>query len=190
MQTLDYDYTVHHRQNAGDDALLVRFFIDAAKDDVASKEAGRPIYKDVEWIDIRIPGSKDNVVVRPARPGDRERFPRHYAAFKQRIGNAEKVVGTPLAMWPILTKAQVEELKFFNIHTVEQLVGCPDSTSMNFMGIQVLKQKARDYLAAAQSAAPLAALREEVDALKAQNTELIAELKKLRDADNRTVKGR
>ncbi|KPK73368.1 MAG: hypothetical protein AMJ84_02370 [Acidithiobacillales bacterium SM23_46] len=167
--------------------MLVKFFVDAVKDDVATAKEGRPIFKEVEMIDIRIPGSKDNIVVRPVRPKDIDRFPRHYAAFKQRT-QGESVVGTPLEQWPLLTKAQVEELKFFNIRTVEQLAGAPDSTGQKFMGFNGLKQKATDFIAAAQGSAPFIALREENESMKLTIQQMQDEMKDLRKQLKRALK--
>ena len=127
-----------------DDSLLVKFYIDTVQDDAATKEQGRPIFKEVEMIDIRVPGSRNNVV-RVARPYDKERFPRHYAAFKNRT-SMEGIEGTPLAEWPIITRSRVEELAFLNIKTVEQLANMPDSNAQQVMGFYGLKQQAKDWL--------------------------------------------
>jgi hypothetical protein len=180
MQTIDYDYTIHQRPGAGDENLLVKFYFDAVKDDVETAKEGRPIFKEVEMIDIRIPGSKDNIVVRPVRPRDLERFPRHYAAFKQRTEGGEKLIGTPLEQWPLLTKAQVEELKFFNIRTVEQLGGAPDSTGQKFMGFNGMKQKAQDYVAASKDSAALSQMRDKLESAQSMIDQQAQDLKDLR----------
>lgn len=182
METLDYDHTVH-TTNKGDDALLVRFFMDLMQDQAASKKEGRPIYKEVEWIDIRIPGNKDNVVVRPVREADKSRFPRHYEMFKRRVeGSREELVGTPLTLWPVVTVTQVKEFEYFNIRTVEQLAAIPDSAAQKFPGINQLKQKAADYLEMAAKKAPLAQMRNKVEEL----TEMVARL----EASNKALVAR
>lgn len=165
LEQLEYDHTVHTVPKAGDETLLVRFFIDAWHDPVASKKENRPIYRDVEWIDIRIPGNRDNVVTRPARPGDRQRFPQHYAAFKQRIGTEQQEVGTPLSAWPWhgMTRARVEELKYFNVRTVEQLAALADSSGQQIMGFHAMKQAAGAYLEAQKSSAPIARLQVQLE---------------------------
>lgn len=185
LEVLDYDYTVH-TTNKGDEALLVRFYMDLLQDMEASKKEGRPIYKEVEWIDIRIPGNKDNIVIRPVRPGDKTRFPRHYQLFQNRIaGSKEELVGTPLSLWPVVTVAQIKEFEYFNIRTVEQLAAIPDSAASKFPGINQLKQKAEEYLALAAKKAPLTKMRQEIEALtqtveelKAMNKALLARLPK------------
>ena len=171
MQTLEYDYTDHIRPNAGDDSLLVKFYMDAAQDMVASKAAGRPVFKDIEWIDIRIPGNRDNIVIRPVRPEDTQRFPRHYQAFKNRIatGGKESEIGTPLSAWPYagLTPARVKELDFFNIRTVEQLAGTSDGTGAKMPGFQAMKQAAVAYLEIAKQQEPVRELQKQLDDMNA-----------------------
>jgi hypothetical protein len=189
--TLEYDYTVHSRTGADDEKLLVKFFIDATQDPAASKKEGRPIYKEVEWIDIRVPGDKDNIVVRPARQKDRERFPRHYAAFKQRQEDGkQELVGTPLSLWPGVTPSQLKEFEFFNIRTVEQLSNAPDNLGQKFMGFNKLKQAAAAYIEATKSAAPVVNLQEQLDVLTKKFDELLEDYKDLEDENVELRKAR
>ena len=163
LPTLDYDYTLHQREFAGDDNLLVKFFIRAEPDDKETLTQGRKIFKDVECIDIRTPGSKE-VTTRPIRPSDLVRFPKHYAAFKART-TGETLVGTPLEMWPHpqLSMARIAELHAVNIRTVEQIIAAPDSVTSLFMGYQTLKQAAVLFVEASKSSAPLAALSKKLE---------------------------
>ena len=126
-------------------------------------------------IDIRVPGSKDNVC-RKATQRDINRFPRHYEAFKARISD-EYLEGMPLKEWPLITRSQVEELAFINVKTVEQLSAVSDANASQIMGIYKLKEKAKEWLEAfnesekirkeaAMREEELAALREEIDQLK------------------------
>jgi hypothetical protein len=64
----------------GDERIPVQFRMDALKDDGASETAARPIYRDVEF--IKIMNGKDNVIDRPVRDTDKQRWPRAYAAWK------------------------------------------------------------------------------------------------------------
>jgi hypothetical protein len=57
-------------------------------------------------------------------------------------------------------------MKFFGVHSVEQLASMPDSQAQKFMGIQALKQKAKDYIEAAKGNAPLEQLRAENEELR------------------------
>lgn len=154
-------------QNAGDELLLVRFFMDPLKNEAKSQEEGRPIFEDVEWISIKSPGSRDERI-RPARPGDVERFPKHYAAFKNRT-DQQANTGTPLKEWTGITRSQAEELRFINILTVEQLAGCSDQNTQNFKGLMTLKQQAKAFLEAASGKSlELESALQTIDELKAR----------------------
>lgn len=179
LDTLDYDHTVHQRKYAGDDALAVKFYTAPMEDQVASKQEGRPIFKPTEWIDIRVPGSRDSRI-RKVRPADIERFPQHYAAFKNRTAKDEEdVIGTPLEVWPVVSSSQVQELRFFNIKTVEHLASAPDNLGQKFMGFQNLKTQAAAFIKAASETAPIMALQERVGQLETQNKNLMNELKEV-----------
>lgn len=167
MEMIDHDYTVHSTPNKGDDSLLVRFFIDAVKDEKASLAEGRPIFKDAEWIDIRVPGNRNDIVIRPVRPDDFTRFPRHYDAFKKRIAGDEGMVGTPLSAWgwPSMTRARIEELKYFNVRTVENIAGMADGVGQKIMGFQAMKAAAKEFIEASKSRAPLVQMQLKMEAL-------------------------
>lgn len=162
------------RQAEMDAQLLVKFYVKAVQDKEASLKEGRPIFKDVEYIDIRAPGSRDNVA-RPASPHDKSRFAKHYKAFKERTSDDEVVEGTLLAEWPLISRSQVEELGFFNVKTVEQLVNMSDANAQRFMGIHALKRKASEWLERVK-------VQQEADELAAElakRDEEIAELRKM-----------
>lgn len=170
-------------QQGSDAKLFVRFSVRPTKNEAASVSAGRPVFADTEYVEIVVPGDKQNVVLRPVRDADKQRFGRQYAAFK--AGDAEQVTGTPLSEWPAVTRSQVEELAYFKIRTVEQLAGVSDGNLKNAGPFLALRQKARDWLEKAEGGALESKLRAELDAeklaretLQAQVAELVAELKK------------
>ena len=162
--------------HGGDEQLLVKFDVRSREDKTASKEAGRPIFKDVEYIDIRVPGSPDNVS-RPATQRDRKRFPKHYAAFKNRISDEDSVEGTPLAEWPQVTRSQADELAFFGIKTVEQLAQVSDVNGQGLMGFHGLKRKANAWLQAAAQGVQVSELQREL----AKRDEMMAEMQRKLD---------
>ena len=155
----------------GDEHLAVKFFVEPLKNEARSAQEGRPIFEDVEWISIMAPGSR-NEVRRPSRPGDVERFPQHYARFKARE-EQEVLDGTPLTEWTGITRSQAEELKFWNIRTVEQLAACSDQNTQNFKGLVTLKQSAQQYLDAASGN------DEKYEELIAMNKALMARIEEL-----------
>lgn len=140
-----------------DASLLVKFFLHPKLNPNKSAAEGRPIYEELDYISIMTPGNKDSILMRPATAEDKLRFAEHFKKYKARE-DQEALEGTPLAQWPGVTRGQVEELKFFNIRTLEQLVGAPDSATNRIMGIQYLRQKAEAYLEAAVDNATAEAL--------------------------------
>lgn len=146
MQTAEFNHQDFepNAQSKLDENLLVKFFTKQRENKAASLEEGRPIFKDVEYIDIKVPGNRTGGACRPANYADKQRFPRHYAAFKQR--EVMPVEGTPLAEWPIMSRSQVEELSFHNVKTVEQLLSMSDTLASQFMGMNTLKSKAKMWL--------------------------------------------
>jgi hypothetical protein len=162
-----------------DDRLFVVFRTKVVFDQLASNEAKRPIYKDQEWISIQAPGNKLSKVDRPIRALDLKRFAQRYAAFKE--GRTEQQVGTPLKLLPWMPEARVEEYRHFKIHTVEQLATAADAIGQNFMGFQTDKQKAQDYLDAANRGVnaqeledKLSSRDEEIELLKKQVSLMMA----------------
>ena len=164
---------------AGDDKLFVVFFMHPRRDEAKSVEEGRPMFKDEEYVRIMVPGDKDSIVI-PARDMDKQRFHKQYAAFTS--GEGEFHEGTPLKAWPMVTRGQVEELKYFGVHTVEQLADLADVHVQKFMAVGVLKQQAQAYIQAAKEAAPLVQLNAAIDQKDAEIgalTQAVDELKEI-----------
>jgi uncharacterized coiled-coil protein SlyX len=160
---------------AADKTLLVKFYKHPKKNNTRSVAEGRPIFEDLDYIEIMTPGNKDSIVQRPATQMDKNRFAEHYQRYQARQDDDEYVDGTRLEEWPGITRGQCEELKFFNVQTVEQLATLADVNAQNIMGIQSLKAKAQAYLEDADSNAlkqALAAQQEENARLQAQISEL------------------
>lgn len=174
-------------QRPGDEKLYVRFFIDTLPDEKATNEAGRPIYKEVEFVEIMQPGNKDSVIQRPVRKNDIQRFPRQYQQFKNNM--EETVEGTPLEAWPLLSRAQVEELRYFNVRTVEQLASMTDANAQNFVGMQNLKLKAQAFLETTGQSSEGAKLAQKVEdqelqiqTLSENNEALMKRIQELEDS--------
>lgn len=172
-------------------SVHVEFYMHAKEDKRASREAGRPVYRDVEYVRIRFPGDKNRVLEQPAheRPylskdnGRRvsyaEMYPRHYELFQK---SAEQIVGTPVAELPILTMANRATLKAQNVHTVEQLAAL-DGLALKSLGMggRAWKDQAQAYLDKAAGsagttklAAENADLRERMKGLETMLAELSA----------------
>lgn len=177
MEELDYDHRIHQMKD--NQALAVRFYIDAIQDDEASAREGRPIFNDVEMIEKRVRGNRNDIVQRPANDHDRREFREIYRAFKEDMDQAA-VSGTPLKEWPVISKSMMLELRHMGFHTVEQVAQANDGVCSKMAGLQTLKQKAIAYLEIAKgSSAPLEILTKQVTDLTNQVTTLMRQNQEL-----------
>lgn len=181
----DFDVADFENPNSGK-GLHARFYLHPEQDDVRSSEEGRPIFVDVEYIEILAPGNSTNIIQRRVRETDRIRFPRQYEAFK--AGLEEYVSGTLLSEVPWITKSQVEELKYLRIRTLEQLAELSDTVVQKHMGLVTLKRKAQDWVKASASAAPLTALQAQNEAMQRRLEELERQLETRSEAPTRARK--
>ena len=159
---------------AGDKNLMVQFHILPMMDANKSREEGRPIYRDVEHVRILIPGSKESVVDKPVTEIERARFKDLYEKWK--ANEQIDVTGTPLETCTWISRSLVEEMKYFNVRTVEQLATMSDTHAQKFPGITKYKDLANAYLAQAEkgkAAADLAAAMETKDRQIADLTEMV-----------------
>jgi hypothetical protein len=166
----------------GDDKLYVKFYSKAIKDEAKSQEAGRAIFKDTLFINIKMPGDKHNDVNRIAFPEDIQRFPVHFERFKR---GQEQVVGTPLSALPFLTEVQVEEYASMFIKTVEQLAGLPDVQAQKILGSITHKQQAQAWLDSFKGAERL---RAEFEEQRKADAEKMAAMQAQLDALTKTPK--
>jgi hypothetical protein len=125
-----------------------------------SREAGRAVYEERDFIRIHVPGDKTSVVHRQVTEQDAQRFADRYAKWK--AGQAEAVTGTPLSSLPTMTPSKVEEYKFFKITTVEQLADANDNLGQKFMGFHSDKQRAKAFLEVAANNAPIERMNSEL----------------------------
>jgi hypothetical protein len=149
------------KQHEDDKKLLVRFEVRPYKMEKKSQEAGRPIYEDVEYISIIIPGSRD-ILTAPIDEQYKKRFQERYDKWKAHSDNT-RVEGTPLTELTWMTKSQALELSYYNISTIEQLAGLSDADAFKFMGNHQLRQRAKNFLEAAAGEAPMLKLQAELE---------------------------
>jgi hypothetical protein len=157
---------------------IPQFFAEPVKLEFRSRQEGRPIFEEREFVRIIIPGDRRSMAVEPVGDEHRARWPKEYEAFK--AGREAPVEGTPLKEWPVsaMTAARAEELAFFNIKTVEQLAALNDAQLANLgMGARELRERAKLWLSVARSdAAPLERLQAENERLASENERLTREL--------------
>lgn len=167
METLDYDFQVHNAQpgSDADKALAVRFFVAPVQDFEATTKEGRPIFKDMHMVEIRVRGSRNDIVHKPVDELVKRRFREAWRAYEQ--GEELLESGTPLEQWPAMTRSQVEEMKYFGFRTVEHISNCRDDVTAKFPGLMALKQRAQAFIAMAAGEAPLASLQKQLEDEKA-----------------------
>ncbi|WP_434733760.1 hypothetical protein NL154_05680 [Rhizobium sp. YTUHZ044] len=169
-----------------DDRNIVPYFYTITiPNEAESKKQGRPIFDEMEVVEIRFGGDMQNRPVFPAHDGQylpdgqggtqlvtyAERFPKQYQQFKERKSQTKE--GTPLEEAPFLTAKERSELKGLQIYTVEQLASLDDRRlkSLGMFGRERM-EAAKAYLDAALSTADVTRLASE----NAELRELIAKL--------------
>jgi hypothetical protein len=162
----------------GSDAnLWVEFYTAPSPTPNAAKsdEVGHPVYEDVPWIKILVPGDRTKAYDRPAKleldgpndqvPPDHRRFPQQWQAYTQQTTKA--TVGLPVEEWSAITRSEAQMFKRMDIHTVEQLAGLPD-TALSWLGARVHREKASAWLQSAKDHAGESRLARENEQLRAQ----------------------
>lgn len=169
MDTFNEDVDLFTKDRKGDERLGIRFFRKAARDDVKSDTEGRMVFRDVEYIQIMVPGDRDNIIIRPAGEGDKKRFGQQYDDWKRNETAEQIVLGTPLEMWGRLSLSQIEEFRYIGVRSVEQLAELNDTAMTKMPGAHELKRKAQAFLLAQKEEAPMRRLQAE---LETRDTEL------------------
>lgn len=160
----------------------------AQPDPIATKAAGRPVFKDIEVCELHFPADKLHKPVFPAHAfagwitdeyGNQEKqtyaikYNDQYLRFKE--GHAQIADGTPLSELPFLTEAKRMELKALKIYTAEQLAGLDGQPLKNLgQGGRALKDQAQAFIDSALKGAGSVALASENEALRLRIAELEA----------------
>jgi hypothetical protein len=158
-------------QNA-DSRLQVRFYKRPVKQDDASAEAGRPIYKEFDFVHICVAGDTLTEIDTFALEQHKQRFPIHWAKYQNSLGaNDEGYEGTPLMEWPLVSKSQAEELRAMKFHTVEAVANASDQQLQRMgmaagMSPYAFRDKAKAFLNLATTAAETDKREQEINALK------------------------
>lgn len=173
-----------------------RFYMESIKDMLASEANGRPIFNDVEMVQILMPANRLLSPTHKVTDVDRQRWPEAYRAFRD--GEEMATNGTPLEHWPALSRAQVHEFKGMHIRTVEDVAKMADSAAQQIPFGMRFRDAAAAYLDTAaetaltlklsaendRMAGDLAGLQRQNEELKAQMNQMWAELQAMRSAPN------
>lgn len=158
----------------GDENLFVKFYMGSVQDMARSEAAGHPVHIEKPFIEIHIPGDPHNITDTVAKPYYQQRFPDEWAQFQRNQEQGQQ--GWLLKTWPQVTAAQVKNLEYLNVYTVEQLAGLTDGQCQKVgMGAETLRALAKAAIAAAKDGAAVSAqaaenkrLSDELESLKAQ----------------------
>ena len=149
-----------------------RFFVEAVRDEHASRQTGRDTFCDEERVEIVMPGNPYTRPVMRVTDEHRQAWPKQYEAFK--AGQEIATEGTPLEAWAHLRPYQLHEYKALGFRTVEQIAHMDDQA------ISRVGQGGRDMRRIAQAFIDDAARMAEVERLAAENDAKKAEIEDLR----------
>lgn len=126
------------------ESAFPKFYMRDVVDKKATLEAGETIWTSHEYVTIMLAGDSKLIIDRKAHPGDKKRFARAYAAFKQ--GEEQKPDGFPLAAWVGMPSGYAKNLAERHCYTVEQLVSMPDTNLPPLPDIYKVVERAREFL--------------------------------------------
>lgn len=170
----------------------------AVEDKAASLAAGHYVARDVDYVNVTPPYSKDiwkskvtqwfDNMKQDVQNGRLPRewmdgYLRKYEAWKG--GQEIPLEGTAIKGWGVISPAQQETLLRLNILTVEDLAGVTDEGAKRIgMGAMELKSKARAWLAQLHDRGPLTV---KMAALEQENALLKGTIESLTDKVNKLV---
>lgn len=155
-----------------DSRLQVRFYKKSVQQEQESIDAGRPIYKDFDFVQICVAGDTLTEIDTYALNNHKQRFPVQWANYMNRQGaNDVEIVGTPLSEWPLVSKSQAEELRAIKFQTVESIAGASDQ-QLQRMGMMAgmspysFRDKAKAFLNLATTSAETDKREQEINSLR------------------------
>ena len=163
-----------------DARLAVQFYKRSMKQDDETLAAGRPIFKEFDFVKIMVPGDALTEIDTYANESHKSRFPRQWAHYQNQVGNQETVMGTPLEQWTQITRSQAEELRGLKFPTVESIADCSDQQLQRIgmvagMSPHAFREKAKSFLNLAEKVGDANQREAELEALKQQNEQIKAE---------------
>lgn len=161
--------------------VIPKFYHKPIQDKVKTREKGHPVFKDVEYLELTIIGDRNTKIDTPVTAAHRLEYKPTYERFT--AGEEALEDGMPLVEWNGATRSQVEELRYHNVFSVEQLAALPEETAKTvLMGGLALHRKAKAFIDSAK-VTDINQLADEVAGIKKEN----ADLKKLLEDANANV---
>ena len=163
-----------------DSRLAVTFYKRSVKQEDESIAAGRPIFKEFDFVRICVPGDNLTEIDTYANDSHKARFPRQWAHYQNQVGSQEQIIGTPVEQWTLISRSQAEELKGIKFRTVEDIANCSDQQLQRIgmiagMSPHSFREKAKAFLNLANDSAEVAQREQELQALKEENAKIKAE---------------
>lgn len=175
-------------QRDPDKSLSVMFYSKPVQNEFESAKQGRPIFSDVDFVKIYLPGDDKNIIDTYARQDHKDRFPKQWAHYaNKRAGDQQMIDKTPLSQWPRISASQAEELRAMKFFAVEDIANASDATLQRLgmvggMGGFAFREAAKLFLSRAagdaqdaklqtalnQQAQENAMLKEQMAAMQAQ----------------------
>ena len=164
------------------------------KQEDESAAAGRPIFKEFDFVRISVPGDQLTEIDTYANEGHKARFPRQWAHYMNQVAGHEQIIGTPIEEWTIISRSQADELKGIKFYTVESVANASDQQLQRIgmiagMNPYTFRDKAKAFLNLAdqvgetnQREEELAKLRQENAALKMESEAKLAKQQEQIDA--------
>jgi hypothetical protein len=181
-------------EQGADARLAVTFYKRSMKQEDESLAAGRPIFKEFDFVRIMVPGDALTEIDTYANDSHKARFPRQWAHYQNQVGDHQDIIGTPLEQWTQITRSQAEELRGLKFPTVESIAHASDQQIQKIgmaagMNPYAFRDKAKAFLNLAdkvgddnQREAELEKLRQENAAIKAEADAKLAKQQEQIDA--------
>jgi hypothetical protein len=157
-----------------DSRLAVTFYKRSMKQDDESMAAGRPIFKEFDFVRICVPGDSLTEIDTYAHDEHKARFPRQWAHYQNQTAGHEQIVGTPIEEWTIISRSQADELKGIKFHTVEAVANASDLQIQRIgmiagMNPYSFRDKAKAFLNLADQVGETNQREEELSKLRQEN---------------------
>lgn len=132
--------------------------------------------KEVEYVNIKVPGDKTLEIDVQAEDSHRSRYARKYQAFTQLHG----IHGTPIEEWTDVPEGFKRELAYLGFRYIEQVAGAPDSAFTRVMGGLQWRVKAQAFLNRGNNNSEdiIKAQQAQIDELKQQMAMLLGDAPK------------
>jgi hypothetical protein len=163
-----------------DARLAVTFYKRSVKQEDESIAAGRPIFKEFDFVRICVPGDNLTEIDTYAQDSHKQRFPRQWAHYQNQVAGQEVIIGTPIEQWPLVSRSQADELKGIKFRTVEDVANCSDQQLQRIgmiagMSPHSFREKAKAFLNLASDSAEVAQREAELQSLREENAKIKAE---------------